>query len=366
MSHDCLKLTVYCSERARRDDALVCDLLLDLFQRNRVETSILLRGIGGFGLKHHLRTDRTLTLSEDLPLVIVAVDSRELIERLLPDVREIVSSGTVTLERARLLHAQIAPVELPEELHEATKLTIYCGRSDRAGGRPAYIAVVDCLREHGIAGATVLLGLDGTYHGARERARFFSRNPDVPLMIVSVGDGHRIARALPEVSSLLPRPIMTLERIRVCKRDGKLLAEPRSVPHRDEEGMHLYGKLMIYAGEQARTHGHPLHTHLIRELRASRAAGATSLRGIWGYSHDGPPHGDRFLALRRHVPVVTAVVDQASRLAEAFAIVDRVTAETGLVTSEIVPAFQALTATARHGDLGLAGPRGFDAPARPL
>ena len=36
----------------------------------------MLRGAEGFGLKHHLRTDRLLTLSEDLPLVSVAVDTR--------------------------------------------------------------------------------------------------------------------------------------------------------------------------------------------------------------------------------------------------------------------------------------------------
>ena len=38
---------------------------------------MLLRGADGFGRKHHLRTDRLLTLSEDLPLVAVAVDTRE-------------------------------------------------------------------------------------------------------------------------------------------------------------------------------------------------------------------------------------------------------------------------------------------------
>ena len=39
-------------------------------------------------------------------------------------------------------------------------------------------------------------------------------------MIVSVGDGHRIAGLLPELGAVLERPVVTLERIRVCKRDG--------------------------------------------------------------------------------------------------------------------------------------------------
>ena len=262
-------------------------------------------------------------------------------ERLLPEARAIISSGTFTLERARLLREQVGPVELPEDLHDATKLTIYCGRTDTVDGRPAYLAVVDRLRAHGIAGATVLLGVDGTFHGQRERARFFSRNQNVPLMIISVGQGHQIAQVLPELSAILPRPIMTLERIRLCMVDGTFRAAPEAVPARDEDGREIFQKLMVYSGEQTRYEGHALHVQLIRSLRSSRAAGATALRGIWGYSHDGPPHGDRFWSLRRHVPIVTVTVDRAARMEETFEIVRRITASSGVVTSELVPAFHA-------------------------
>ena len=78
---------------------------------------------------------------------------------------------------------------MPEELHEAAKLTVYCGRHERVGSRPAFVAIVELLRRHGAFSATVLLGVDGTAHGARERARFFGRNVQVPLMIVAIGGG---------------------------------------------------------------------------------------------------------------------------------------------------------------------------------
>ena len=45
-----------------------------------------MRGVEGFGAKQHLRTDRLLTLSEDLPLVSVAVDTRARIEAALAEV----------------------------------------------------------------------------------------------------------------------------------------------------------------------------------------------------------------------------------------------------------------------------------------
>ena len=95
-----------------------------------------------------------------------------------------------------------------------------------------YVRSCDLLHRHGVAGATVLLGVDGTAHGARQRARFFGRNAEVPMMIIAVGDGERIAAVLPELGALLARPLVTLERVRVCKRDGERLAEPRA-PARD-------------------------------------------------------------------------------------------------------------------------------------
>jgi PII-like signaling protein len=297
---------------------------VDLFARHRFQTSVLLRGTEGFGAKQRLQTQRLLTLSEDLPLVAVAVDARERIEAALPEVHEIIGDGLVTLERASLLSGELRADPLDGD---ATKLTVYCGRGDHV------TELIDLLHRRGIAGATALLGVDGTAHGDRRRARFFGRNLDVPLMVISVGDGERIAAVLPEIEALLERPLATLERVQVCKRDGDLLTRPRELPPHAGS----FQKLMIYTSEQARHDGHPLHVALVRRLRQERAAGATALRGFWGYHGDHAPHGDRLLSLRRHVPVVTVLVDTPDNIRRWFAIVDELTPHTGLVTSEIVP-----------------------------
>jgi PII-like signaling protein len=343
VNSDCLKLTTYFGERHRTDTQFVADALLDLYGRKEVEVSVMLRGAEGFGLKHHLRTDRQLTLSEDLPLVSVAVDTRARIESLLPEVIEVKRHGLITLERARMLTGEVGAVALPEELHDATKLTVYVGRQEQISRSPAFVAVCDLLHRRGIAGATALLGVDGTAHGVRQRARFFGRNAEVPMMIIAVGAGEQIARVLPELGALLPRPLLTLERVRVCKRDGHLLSSPASLPSADEHGLAMWQKLMVYASDQARHGRSPLHVALVRRLRGRGASGATSLRGVWGFHGDHPPHGDRLLQLRRHVPVVTIIVDTPERIAEAFKIVDELTDEAGLVTSEMVPALAALS-----------------------
>jgi PII-like signaling protein len=354
VNEDCLKLTTYFGERDRSGDRFLADALLDVYGRHELEVSLLLRGAQGFGLKQHVRTDRLLTLSEDLALVSVAVDRRRRIEAALPEVMALKRSGLVTLERARLLTGELRPVELPEALHEATKLTVYVGRRERVHGRPAFAAICDLLYAKGIAGATVLLGVDGTSHGIRRRARFFAGNAAVPLMIIAVGDGHAIARALPELGGLLRRPLVTLERVRVCKRDGVRLARPHPLPGTDEHGLALWQKLMVYTSEQARHAGRPVHEELLRRLRAAGAAGATTLRGLWGFHGDHAPHGDKLLQVRRHVPVLTIVVDRPDRIAAAFAVADELTAERGLVTSEMVPASAALAGDETRGGLRLA------------
>jgi PII-like signaling protein len=346
VNEDCLKLTIYHGERDRAGGGFLADALVDVFARHELQISLVMRGVTGFGGGHHLHTDRLLTLSEDLPLVSVAVDGRERIEAALRDVERLRFHGLVTLERARMLTGHVAGVELPEELHEATKLTVYIGRAQRAGRRPAYEAVVALLRRHGVAGATVLLGVDGTAHGVRQRAQFLARNADVPLMVISVGEGPRIAAALGELAEVVPRPLATLERVRVCKRDGRLLAEPRHLPDAAASGLPMWQKLMVHASEQARGEGGPLYVDIVRSLRETGAAGATSLRGIWGYHGDHEPHGDSFWQLRRRVPVLTVVVDTPANIRRWFEIIDRLTERTGLVTSEIVPT--ALSRVARR------------------
>jgi PII-like signaling protein len=210
----------------------------------------------------------------------------------------------------------------------------------------------------------VLLGVDGTVHGERRRARLLGGNAAVPVMVVAVGAGDRIAAALPSLAELLPDPLLTLERVRVHKRDGAPVPggqtpcppAPETPPQAPRRAKATGGqtpcpppevpegqtpcplqKLTVYAGEQSRHRGAPLSPQLVRALRAAGAAGATSRRGIWGYHGDHAPHGDTFRQLRRRVPIVTVLVDAPERIAALWPVIDAHTSETGLVTSELVP-----------------------------
>ena len=337
MIEDCAKLTVYFGERDRAGGIFLADALIDLFERRGVPASVLARGIEGFGIKHRLQSQRELSLSEDLPMVAATVDRPGRMAAVAREALALAGHGVITLERARMLSGRLEDVDLDAD---PVKLTLWVGRHERAGGRPAFVAVVDALRAAGVDGAAVFLGVDGTRDGARYRGRFFGRNARTPLVLLASGAGPAMARALRAIDRLVPKPLALIERVHT--------RAPAEVP----AGSAV--KVMVYAPENTQAHGHALHVELIRRLRAAGADGATALRGIWGYQgRDAVPGGDRLLALRRRVPVVTTIIDAPERAAAWYPLVEELTAGRALVTVERVPARRAAAPGAVEGDLDL-------------
>lgn len=349
---DYLKLTAYFAERLRHEHRFVADALLDLYGGSDIAISVMLRGISSFGPHHHLRTDETLTASEDPPIAIAAVDAAGKIAALAEQTVNLVPRGLITLERAQLIRRESpAPT-----VTDTCKLTVYVGRHHRMGGVPAYRAVCDLLHRRGFAGATVFLGVDGTAHGRRRRAAFFSRNTEVPLMIIGLGTGAQVNAVLGELTELLENsPLFTVERAQLCKQGGQLLTRPAELPAADDNGRPLWQKLMVHTSETAHHDGSPVHRAIVRTLMQTGAArGATVLRAVWGFSGGDKPHGDRLFQFGRQVPVTTIVVDTPERIAGAFEIIDELTGEHGVISAEMVPSATIADAGHRFGGTDLA------------
>jgi hypothetical protein len=63
----------------------------------------VLRGVMGFGKHSLIHTAKILRLSDDMPMVIEVVDSREKIENFLPVLDGLITDGLVTLERVSVI-----------------------------------------------------------------------------------------------------------------------------------------------------------------------------------------------------------------------------------------------------------------------
>ncbi|MET9827868.1 DUF190 domain-containing protein [Streptomyces sp. NPDC006385] len=61
------------------------------------------RGVEGFGASSLVHTSRLLSLSEDLPVAIVIVDTEERVRAFLPQLDELVTEGLVTLDHCEVI-----------------------------------------------------------------------------------------------------------------------------------------------------------------------------------------------------------------------------------------------------------------------
>ena len=66
----------------------------------------VLRGPMGFGRSNHLHNANILRLSLDLPMIVEIVDTREKIEEFLPELRSMMRTGLITIERAQIIRYQ--------------------------------------------------------------------------------------------------------------------------------------------------------------------------------------------------------------------------------------------------------------------
>ena len=66
----------------------------------------VLRGCEGYGTHSTIHTTRILSLTEDLPIVVLIIDTEERIRGFLPELDELIGEGTVLLDEVEVLHYQ--------------------------------------------------------------------------------------------------------------------------------------------------------------------------------------------------------------------------------------------------------------------
>lgn len=92
---DMLKLEIYVGESEKHDGKPLWKTLLRRLQEKGIAGASAFRGVAGYGAGGEIHSLEVLRLSEDLPVLVVAVDVEEKIEEVLPDVRDLVKQGLV-------------------------------------------------------------------------------------------------------------------------------------------------------------------------------------------------------------------------------------------------------------------------------
>jgi PII-like signaling protein len=106
---------------------------------------------------------------------------------------------------------------------EGKLLRIFIGENDKHEGMPLYEWIVRKARERGLAGATVLRGLEGFgAHSRLHTAKILRLSSDLPIVIEIVDTDDKIEAFLPEIDDAVREGLATVERIGIrFYRSGK-------------------------------------------------------------------------------------------------------------------------------------------------
>lgn len=207
------RLIVTVNEASRWHGRSLFNALLDLFQHKGLAGATVSRGIAGFTGRGAIHTINIVDLSTDLPVRIEVVDSAEAIERVLPDVYDMVDKGLVEVQDTNVIKfatgerpAAPAPKkgDLMRLIGKSKMLRVYIGEDDKWEGEPLYEAVVKRAAQLDIAGATVYRGILG--YGAHKRVhrhKTLALSSDDPIMITMVDAEEKINTMLAALETMV-------------------------------------------------------------------------------------------------------------------------------------------------------------------
>ena len=104
---------------------------------------------------------------------------------------------------------------------EGKLLKIYIGEQDRFDGKLLYEAIIKKAREEGLAGATVLRGIEGLgAHGNLHKTKILRLAEDLPIVIEIANTTERIESFLPTLTKMVSKGLIITQNIRIVSYDN--------------------------------------------------------------------------------------------------------------------------------------------------
>lgn len=92
-----LQLSIYLKETDRSNDLALDELIVRRLLHSGIVGATVLRGVMGYGRHRHVHRTRLFGVSDDRPIVIVAIDEAGRIRAFLPELKTLLPDGLVTI-----------------------------------------------------------------------------------------------------------------------------------------------------------------------------------------------------------------------------------------------------------------------------
>lgn len=109
LPREAMLLRIFIGESARWKHQPLYEAIVLKARELHMAGATVLRGQMGFGKSSHMHTAKILRLSMDLPLVVEIVDTQDKIDSFLPVLKEMMTSGLITLEKMTVLDYRSEP-----------------------------------------------------------------------------------------------------------------------------------------------------------------------------------------------------------------------------------------------------------------
>jgi PII-like signaling protein len=204
------KLTVYVTESDTRHGKPVSQWIVEIAHKHGIAGATVTRGIMGYGasgIDHILHPD----LGSKLPVRIEIIDTPEAIDRILPDVYDVVDEGLVEVSETEVIkvkpHRPAPPAGAPHThvklQGKAKMMRILIGADDQWEGEPLSDALIKRFHLLDLAGVTVYRGIAGYGASGRIHRRKLWRSADEPITLVVVDTAEKLEKATPAIDELL-------------------------------------------------------------------------------------------------------------------------------------------------------------------
>lgn len=217
------KLTIYINESDKFGHKPAYEALVDIFHKKNISQVNVFRSIEGFGASGVIHTAKILELSTNLQLKIEAIDTEEMINRVIPDVHHIVENGIVEISDTFVIKYSSKTDKEPEQRHmklegKAKMLRIIVSENDTWEGQPLYEAIIKRFIMTDIAGATAYKALAGygPHHRYHKKALLTSAG-ELPIMISVIDTEEKVNKIIPILDDMVNEGIVILSDVDVIK-----------------------------------------------------------------------------------------------------------------------------------------------------